>query len=518
MSITIALTGASGAMGGEALAQLLDSPLDLKIRVFQWNKEKSKTAFYRQTLKRGKNKIELFIGDLATKDDCIRFIDGADYILHCAALIPPRSDHNEQATYACDFLASKNLVDALNENPRKNAMKFVYIGTVAEYGSRNSKTMWGRVGDPIISSDYDLYSMNKIRAERYLFDHRPPHFVSLRQTAIAHKYLFKNNMSDGLMFHTLWNGPLEWVSDEDSGRLLVHLVEEDQANQLLDFWDKIYNIGGGLSCRATGYESISAGFEGMGKTAKDCYRPYWNAARNFHGCYFLDSQVLEDQLHFRKDSLADFWRKMAKRYPYLPWCHLVPSFLIRDLGIKPLLKNDNAPLYWQKHHEEGKVKAFYGGEEAFHALPRRWENYPLLAENHALDGSYFDNAASKKETWAIANHQVLDHGFDESKPINELAIADLQQAAKFRGGECLSATMEKGDLWTPLKFRCAEGHEFMAAPFTILFGGYWCPVCEQPKPWATGKLAEKSPFFAQVYFADHTPKEISEVYPLAGEN
>jgi hypothetical protein len=82
----------------------------------------------------------------------------------------------------------------------------VNIGTVAEYGNRNLKTSWGRVGDPIISSDYDDYSMNKIRAERYLLDHKPPHFVSLRQTAIAHKYLFKNNMGDGLMFHTVWNG------------------------------------------------------------------------------------------------------------------------------------------------------------------------------------------------------------------------------------------------------------------------------------------------------------------------
>jgi nucleoside-diphosphate-sugar epimerase len=517
MSILIALTGASGAMGGEALSQLLDSPLDLKIRVFQWAKEKKKTAFYKKTLKRGAVKIELFKGDLSLAEDCQKFIEGASYVLHCAALIPPRSDHDEEGAYESDFLATKNLVDAINASPRKDEIKFVNIGTVAEYGNRNLKTLWGRVGDPIISSDYDVYSMNKIRAERYLLDHKPTHFVSLRQTAIAHKYLFKNNMGDGLMFHTVWNGPLEWVSDVDSGRLLTHLVEFDVAGKLASFWDNIYNIGGGYSCRATGYESISAGFEIMGKTAKSCYRPYWNAARNFHGMYYLDSDVLEGYLHFRHDSLADFWKKMGQRYRYLKACRLVPSFLIRDFGIKPLLKNDNAPLYWVKHHEQGKIKAFYGSEEAFNAIPRKWKDYPLLADGLTPEMRSFNNEESKHPEWAREHQVILNHGFDESKKKSELTLEDMVQAAHYRGGECLSSSMVKGDLWTPLKWRCAEGHEFMAAPYTILFAGYWCPLCEQPKPWATGKLAAHSPFFAQVYFADHTPEEAKDVFPLKDE-
>lgn len=518
MSIVVALTGASGAMGGEALAQLIDSPLDLKIRVFQWAKEKKKTSFYKKTLKRGQTKIEIYQGDLASAEDCQKFIDGADYIFHCAALIPPRSDHDEAGAYACDYLASKNLIDAINDNPKKETMKFVYIGTVAEYGNRNLKTLWGRVGDPIISSDYDVYSMNKIRAERYLLDHKPPHFVSLRQPAIAHKYLFKNNMKDGLMFHMVWNGALEWVSDEDSGRLLTHLVEKDVAGNLPDFWNKIYNIGGGYSCRATGYESISDGFKMLGRTAKDCYEPNWNASRNFHGMYFLDSDVLDNLLDFRRDSLASFWARMAKRYPYFKWARIVPAFLIKDFGIKPLLKNDNAPIYWLKHHEEGKIKAFYGGEAAFEAIPKDWKNYPLLALDKAPDGSPFDNDASKEKDWALAHKMILDHGFDETKPWSEIGLEDVQKAAHFRGGECLSNEMKKGDLWTILRFRCAEGHVFEASPFTILIGGYWCPTCEQPKPWATGKLAKKSPFFAQVYFADHAIEEAHDAYPFAGEN
>jgi nucleoside-diphosphate-sugar epimerase len=515
MSIVIALTGASGAMGGEALAHLLASPLDLKIRVFEWEKDPKRTSFYKKTLRKGKGQIVLVRGDLGRYDDCVKFIDGADYVLHLAALIPPRSDHSPKGAYESDFLATKNLVDAINANSRRESIKFVNIGTVAEYGNRNLKTLWGRVGDPIISSDYDDYSMNKIRAERYLLDHKPPHFVSLRQTAIAHKYLFQNNMGDGLMFHTVWNGVLEWVSDRDSGLLIEHLVEEDQAGALNDFWDRIFNIGGGLSCRVSGYESISEGFELMGKTAKKFFEPNYNAARNFHGVFYFDSGLLEAKLHFRNDSLRAFWKRMGRHYWYFSLAKICPSFLIKDFAIKPLLKNDNAPMYWVKHGMKGRVKAFYGGEEAFQAIPKSWKDYPLLCENKKADGSFVDFSLLKDPTYAKAHGYWLDHGYDETKPWSELTLDDVKKAAEFRGGQCLATSMRKGDLWTKLPFVCAEGHPFEMAPFTLLIGGYWCPVCEQPTPWATGKMARKSPFFAQVYLADHAVSEEDDVYPLS---
>ena len=114
----------------------------------------------------------------------------------------------------------------------------------------------------------------------------------------------------------------------------------------------------------------------------------------------------------------------------------------------------------------------------------------------------------------IKHHLYLDHGFDENKPRNELDIEDMKQAAKFRGGECLSTSMTKGDLYTKLKWRCSEGHEFMASPYTILFGGFWCPKCAEPKPWAYGKLAKVSPFHAQIYFDDFDESEVNDIYPL----
>ena len=72
------------------------------------------------------------------------------------------------------------------------------------------------------------------------------------------------------------------------------------------------------------------------------------------------------------------------------------------------------------------------------------------------------------------------------------------EAAKFRGGECLSTTMIEGDLITPLKWRCAFSHEFEASPATVLLGGHWCPKCEAP-PWNYDEIAYRNSFFAQVW-------------------
>ena len=89
----------------------------------------------------------------------------------------------------------------------------------------------------------------------------------------------------------------------------------------------------------------------------------------------------------------------------------------------------------------------------------------------------------------------------------------MKAAAKFRGGECLSETMTKGDMATKLKWKCGLcGHEFEASPALILLGGHWCPECFIPqKEWNYDAVAKTNPFFAQVWYPNHT-KEESNVY------
>ena len=504
----IALTGVTGAMGGEVLSSLLQSPEDFYIKCIVYEEEKKLPSFVKKLFKKHSDRIYRFRGNIARYEDCIKLLEDADYLLHCAALIPPKSDHNPKSTYLSNYVGTKNLADAVIEGG--NTVSFVHIATVAMYGNRSYPHVWGRVGDPVISSDYDFYSAYKLKAERYVLECGLKKFVSLRQTAVLHKYMFANNLKDGLMFHTSWNCPLEWVTDVDSGIMCKNLVEKDLKGELCGFWNAIYNIGGGSACRVTGFETLDAGFAMMGSGAKKFFRPNWNITRNFHGVWFYDSDVLDNFLNYRSEDFKTFWQRMSKKYSYFKLAKIVPPSLISKLVFKRLFKNTNAPMYWVKHGKEGRIKAFFGGRDKFEAIGTDWNAFPLLCEGKTPDGTV---DYQKLKDINFARERLLNHGYDESKKLEELTVADLDGAAKFRGGKLLSSSYSSNP-YEKLDWQCREGHTFKSSVYTVLKGGYWCPHCCEPKPWRYGSLAKDIPFYAQVYYDTHTKEEENDVYPL----
>ena len=75
---------------------------------------------------------------------------------------------------------------------------------------------------------------------------------------------------------------------------------------------------------------------------------------------------------------------------------------------------------------------FYGSYENFESIPT-WDDEEIPSD-------FFHEPEPK---W----HQ-LDHGYDETK--TQLDLSDLQAAAKFRGGQCLSKQWN-GDMYTRMK-------------------------------------------------------------------
>lgn len=508
----VALTGASGSMGSEVLKQIMESHNKFKVKVLL-RKKRSNFQLARTLKMKYKNHIDIDFGDLSDYSDVCKFVKHADYVLHCAAIIPPTSDHYPKSAYKSNYLGTKNLVDAISKSKRVDEIKFVNVSTVALYGNRNHKHPWSRVGDPMMPSSYDYYAATKLKAERYVLDTDLPNWVSLRQTYILHKNMFANNMNDGLMFHTCWNVAFETVTAEDSGLMMKHLVDYDLADTLdKSFWKKCYNIGGGANNRVTGFEVFDSGFKLMGASAKDFFKPNWNVDRNFHGVWFYDSHDLEKHLHFQTESYNAYWQKMAKLNWYYKLGVIVPKPLLSKWVIQKLFKNTNSPKYWIENKHEGRIKAFYGSVEKIHKIGEDWSKYPLFCKGQTFSGSVnYENI--KNIDNVVNNHMLLDHGYDESKPDSELGIEDMQSAAKFRGGKCLSTSMEKGDLYTKLEWECHDGHKFWSSPYTVLKAGYWCPDCCQPTPWKWGKLAQKIPFYAQVWYDANEKHEIDE-FPI----
>lgn len=57
----------------------------------------------------------------------------------------------------------------------------------------------------------------------------------------------------------------------------------------------------------------------------------------------------------------------------------------------------------------------------------------------------------------------------------KLGLATMRALAKERGGDCIST--EYVDVNTPLRWRCAEGHEWTTIAQKIRYRRTWCPVC-----------------------------------------
>ena len=55
-----------------------------------------------------------------------------------------------------------------------------------------------------------------------------------------------------------------------------------------------------------------------------------------------------------------------------------------------------------------------------------------------------------------------------------MELLNLREIALAKGGSCLSGHYVEGRI--KLRWRCADGHEWEAAPNSIR-GGSWCPVC-----------------------------------------
>ncbi|MCM1306936.1 MAG: NAD(P)-dependent oxidoreductase [Bacteroides sp.] len=510
MQKTVAITGASGNMGMETLRQIMELDCVKKVKILLLN-ERRERKYSRECKRKYKQRVQVIFGNLADKEKCRALVKDTDYVLHLAAVIPPLADHKPKETDDCNRIGTMNLVDSVVEI-KENQPKFVHISTVAIYGNRNYKHPWGRVGDPLISSVYDDYSASKIKGERYVLDSALDCWVVLRQTGMLHSRMLTNNMKDGLMFHTCFNAPIEWVTARDSGLLLKNLIKKDAEQALsAEFWHKCYNIGGGACNRVTGYDTFDEGFKIIGGSTEKFMKPQWNSLRNFHCMWFEDSHVLNDYLDFQREDVKDYWQEILHTHRIYSVGKIIPPRVISKLAIERLLKDENAPRKWINSKDMGRVKAFFGSSDNISCMPTSWDNYPVLAKGQLADGSI--DYDEMRDINLVEEHGYrLDHGYDESKPDSELDIEDMRDAATFRGGKCVSESMTKGDLYTKLEWECHDGHRFFASPYTVLKAGHWCPECCQPQPWDYDRLSKFMPFYAQVWYDTHAKGEDTVYY------
>lgn len=366
--------------------------------------------------------LNIVWGDLTDYGAVLRCVNNGDVLLHVAAFVSPAADYDPKRAMKINYGSTRNLIRAIYELGQQERTRFVYIGTVAQTGDRMPPIHWGRVGDPIKPSMFDYYAVSKVAAERLVIESGLKYWVSLRQTGIIGMAM--SRIEDAIMFHNCFDNVLEYCSDRDSARAMKNLCAYFRDGTLEErFWGHIYNIGGGASCRASAYEMYRAVYGAIGLKDLDLVlSPKKQATRNFHGQYYLDSDKLEQYLHFRKDSLQYFYAcylqtlgalaKVSKALCRLPGGQRLMDGILRRRFDK-LARIEHGTIRFTEENVQDHIDAYWGGRSRWEALPDRLSDMKHFAR--------WDQVVP------------IDHGYDESKPEGELTLEDVQGAAKFRG-------------------------------------------------------------------------------------
>jgi hypothetical protein len=114
-----------------------------------------------------------------------------------------------------------------------------------------------------------------------------------------------------------------------------------------------------------------------------------------------------------------------------------------------------------------RIAAKRGGE----CLSEKYINYATPLRFRCIRGHVFKQAPNKilqRGDWCRRCHHLDNH-----KP--KLTIESVDQLARKRGGRCLSTTYKGANY--PLKWRCANGHEWSATPNGLIYRGRWCGEC-----------------------------------------
>lgn len=492
----ILLTGASGSLGFETFKEFWKrSDIHLVLLLRKSQKNIKKFSFYLQEggvrIKKEQkitqsNKLKIVWGDASCFEDIELAIKDVDWIFNCMGIIPPHSENNPKKTIEVNFKAIDFLIQAIKKRPNGiEKVKFINIGSIAEYGERSESIRKVRVGDPLIINAFDIYGLTKYKAERVLTESGLKYWVHFRLSFVGIPDLF--SMMDPIVFNQPLNSWVECITVNDAGLGLSNCLN---INDESDFWRKVYNMGGGANCQISYNALLHSMFGLMGMRVEKILDTNWFTTRNQHVVICEDTEDLNKYLHFQNNTYADYVQLVKNHLPfYLKWVaklnRNLPPFrwLVEKIArqiLKQLALSKTAPLRWIKNHNEQRINAFFGSSENI----QKESNWDLYNNSN------------------VSNSIRLNHGYDEKK--EKLETIDLQKAAEFRGWKLLEEW--NGDLYKPIQWQCAFEHQFLATPYSVIKAGHGCPQCDPPD-WRYDEIAKKNPFIAQVWYKSHNVNE-----------
>ena len=277
------------------------------------------------------------------QESLIPACEGQEVVIHLAGLIPPAFHEDDARSLKINVEGTKNIISTL-EAHAPNAF-LVFSSSVVVYGDR-LKTPEINVGDPLDPEQYDQYGVAKILTETDI-QRSALNWTILRLSAIMG---IGNHSVSGIMFHVPLDTPMEICTVRDTARAFKHAPDHlDKLNK------RIFNLGGGATCRISYFDFLSRAFQSFGME-KVNFPKHSFATANFHCGYYMDGDDLEEILHFQSDSIDSYFERFHASVPS------IQRLLTRPFaGIaKWYLRTLSEPYKAYKTQNKAEMMRFFG--------------------------------------------------------------------------------------------------------------------------------------------------------------
>ncbi|AIO19486.1 3 beta-hydroxysteroid dehydrogenase/Delta 5--_4-isomerase [Candidatus Izimaplasma bacterium HR1] len=295
----VLLTGPCGSVGIQTLSELVKKKEKLEIVIFEKQSELSE-----QTLEPFIDLVELHFGDLRDVNSLDQATKNIDFVIHTAAIIPPLADHNTELAYDVNVCGTKNLLSKIKEYSPKAF--FLYTSSVSVYGDRLLHDGI-KIGDELNPSVGDYYAHTKIEAEQLVINSGLDYSIFRLTGVMGPRPGDDPKRIEPLMFHMPLDTKLELVTTRDCGYALVEAIKHQN---ILN--KNIYNLAGGKKCQVIYRDFIKHSFSISGINL-DKFPKNTFAEQNFHCAYYEDSYILNDILHFQRDTLESYYDWIYKK-------------------------------------------------------------------------------------------------------------------------------------------------------------------------------------------------------------
>ncbi len=229
-------------------------------------------------------------GDILDPGSLKEHLEGADWVFHLAAILPPVSETNRELTFKVNVEGTRSLLDActtLSEAPR-----VVFASSISVYGDSSAEE--GIIGPDHPVNPNDWYAESKVEAEQILLSSGLP-YVNLRISAIV--------------IPAFLDPPEPWSFQSDQKIELVTLGDLVEAMTSLERLEKALNrtliISGGKEWQMTGERYVNRWCEIMEIPADEMIymdRPGW--------LNWYDSSESQDLLKYQNTTPEAFFKQL----------------------------------------------------------------------------------------------------------------------------------------------------------------------------------------------------------------